>query len=647
MTPGSGADAIPWVRKRDGGIVPFDVAKLASSIFAAHEQVNPENPAFVAQELTQAVIHFLAEETSGTIPTTDEVADVVVKVLRELGQGPTAQAFHDAGKTRQQRREEIEILPEDSPNAAVPSNSAPAAWNKTRLVERLEADADLEASLAREVAAAVERRLLAVDLGRVTPGLVDELVYCELFHRGMEKRWSGRRGLSVPMEVVHRSVLRLSEPGDLVRWAGQELLREYARREVFSRDVAGLIEEGVLRLLGHSCPVHWSARSVSLGELGQRFSSIDQALSELASGVSRHLGNVSTSLALEALDAWLALSAAESDSPAYAARRMCELVHAWSDREPRGFILNFFQQVPQEISTHWSRGGLFGEQGGDRYDGWARDFDEALAEQLKDQAPRCRLDLHLDALSEAKDLDGQIRRGLQWAGRGTPIGFAMDRPTWTSGEGLFVPLGQSAGVVEYVGIDLASVLDRCGVQDDGTLFFRRLDIVCESILRLGLQKREFLRQRAGGERPPALHAMAVCPLRLDQVVERLVGQGSVTEEIGWSMAERILRRLAQRLARESKPYRLPCRLDSVGTENVVWEISLGGSRGRRAKVSTLLRGSGRLHGAMGGGTTLLRLSESSAKEEPANLVSQAARDTATCRLLLATSRPDRQPNLFD
>ena len=83
-----------WIYKRDGRLVPFEADKISQSLFAATESVNRPD-AFTARELTDGVLHFLTMELGDAIPSTTQVAELVAKVVRELGQSAIAQAYAD------------------------------------------------------------------------------------------------------------------------------------------------------------------------------------------------------------------------------------------------------------------------------------------------------------------------------------------------------------------------------------------------------------------------------------------------------------------------------------------------------------------------------------------------------------------------
>src|SRR6516225_5509322 len=92
--------ALPaWVYKRDGRLVPFEADKISRALFAAGEGLGRPD-AFLARELADGVVHFLTVECEGATPTTKQIAELVVKVVRELGQPALAEAFARFGEQR-------------------------------------------------------------------------------------------------------------------------------------------------------------------------------------------------------------------------------------------------------------------------------------------------------------------------------------------------------------------------------------------------------------------------------------------------------------------------------------------------------------------------------------------------------------------
>jgi ATP cone domain len=81
-----------WVTKRDGRREPFDADKISQSLYAATEAIGAAN-AFLARELADGVLHFLGQENAADTVATAQIAELVEKVVRELGQRELAQAY--------------------------------------------------------------------------------------------------------------------------------------------------------------------------------------------------------------------------------------------------------------------------------------------------------------------------------------------------------------------------------------------------------------------------------------------------------------------------------------------------------------------------------------------------------------------------
>jgi hypothetical protein len=97
------APALPaWVHKRDGRLVPFEADKICQALFAATEALGQPD-AFLARELTDSVLHFLAADLSGATPTTAQITELVAKVVRELGQPALAHAYIEGREKSRQR----------------------------------------------------------------------------------------------------------------------------------------------------------------------------------------------------------------------------------------------------------------------------------------------------------------------------------------------------------------------------------------------------------------------------------------------------------------------------------------------------------------------------------------------------------------
>ena len=64
------------IQKRDGRIVRFDKTKITNAIYKAQLAVGHDN-INQARALTEKVLEYLKEETSGAIPTVEGIQDIV------------------------------------------------------------------------------------------------------------------------------------------------------------------------------------------------------------------------------------------------------------------------------------------------------------------------------------------------------------------------------------------------------------------------------------------------------------------------------------------------------------------------------------------------------------------------------------------
>lgn len=93
--PDENANLPLWVRRADGSQEPFDADRICQSLYAAAERMGGAS-AFLIRELTDVVLHFLAQNLDGTIPTTHEIGEEVAKIVREVGQAELARRYVEA-----------------------------------------------------------------------------------------------------------------------------------------------------------------------------------------------------------------------------------------------------------------------------------------------------------------------------------------------------------------------------------------------------------------------------------------------------------------------------------------------------------------------------------------------------------------------
>lgn len=96
--------AVSKIQKRTGEIVDFDVNKIKGAIFAAAKAVGGQDE-MQSQRLANSVEEILQETFNASIPSVEDVQDIVEKVLIEEGHAKTSKAYIIYRKRRQEMRE--------------------------------------------------------------------------------------------------------------------------------------------------------------------------------------------------------------------------------------------------------------------------------------------------------------------------------------------------------------------------------------------------------------------------------------------------------------------------------------------------------------------------------------------------------------
>jgi hypothetical protein len=214
-----------WVAKRDGRVVPFEADKISQALFAATEALGRPD-AFLAREMADGVVHFLATEGADHTPTTAEIAELVVKVVRELGQPTLSEAFAECGRRRAQPAK-----PGEEPQAKASLPAAPLP----PLREVLAACArqyTLRAVFTRDLAAAQEAGLLALGGLEAPDEIVSFVLPAPLPGDGWADAVEEARGLAAETVVVDGPEYGPNHAEDFVRQLSQALRRTGLRAVV-------------------------------------------------------------------------------------------------------------------------------------------------------------------------------------------------------------------------------------------------------------------------------------------------------------------------------------------------------------------------------------------------------------------------------
>ncbi|TCO74369.1 ribonucleoside triphosphate reductase [Marinisporobacter balticus] len=96
--------SITKIQKRNGEIVDFDGGKIKLAIFAAAKSVGGKDE-MIAKRLANIVVEIINETYGASIPSVEDVQDMVEKVLIEEGHAKTAKAFIIYRKRHEEIRE--------------------------------------------------------------------------------------------------------------------------------------------------------------------------------------------------------------------------------------------------------------------------------------------------------------------------------------------------------------------------------------------------------------------------------------------------------------------------------------------------------------------------------------------------------------
>src|SRR5260370_9572869 len=86
-----------WIRRSDGSQVPFDADRICQSLYAAAESLGTASP-FLIRELTDVVLHFLAQGPFESIASTVQITEQIEKIVREIGQPSLARRYAELQK---------------------------------------------------------------------------------------------------------------------------------------------------------------------------------------------------------------------------------------------------------------------------------------------------------------------------------------------------------------------------------------------------------------------------------------------------------------------------------------------------------------------------------------------------------------------
>ena len=270
-----------YVLKRDGRKVPFNEKKIADAIFNAAQAVGGEDRA-LADELAVVVTMFLEKKYAGQTPGIEDIQDIVEKVLIETGHAKTAKAYILYRDKRARSRESLRVRKQtkkraDTTDVSLLVNTETKdetfPWDKRKIAEALEKEADLPEEVSGEIAGTVEQRVFSSGLNRISTSLIRELVDNELFERGFDKKLEKQQVIGMPKydleELImsknkENSNISTNNPEAINLAIAENTLKQFALKEVYSKEVADAHMNGMVHIhdLGYPTRVYCSSHSL-------------------------------------------------------------------------------------------------------------------------------------------------------------------------------------------------------------------------------------------------------------------------------------------------------------------------------------------------------------------------------------------------
>ncbi len=165
------------IAKREGGLEPFEAAKLRRCLAGAMKACHCDQR--FADALARAVELHVCAWSDARPPTTDYLFRCLRTALLETGMDQVAYQLSRHRRRRARQRRSLVVF-----NAREPEG-APTPWRKASVAATLERRHGLSHSVARILAGEIERRVLALEYGRISTALVVELIRSELLAWGL------------------------------------------------------------------------------------------------------------------------------------------------------------------------------------------------------------------------------------------------------------------------------------------------------------------------------------------------------------------------------------------------------------------------------------------------------------------------------
>lgn len=158
--------------KADGTAEPYLHTKVLGSFNHALAMVH-EDCLYTAEQLSEAVTFYLYRKVKRGTLTSDEIHLMIISVLTSTGFEHAAQALTQHRLERRLKRKRIEVTCDGESGDNLSSASG---WDKSHIVQDLMYKQNFDRLLARAIAAAVEEKVLNMNITKIRKSLIRQLV---------------------------------------------------------------------------------------------------------------------------------------------------------------------------------------------------------------------------------------------------------------------------------------------------------------------------------------------------------------------------------------------------------------------------------------------------------------------------------------
>lgn len=270
------------VRKRDGGIVPFQKKKIFEALEKSARKGGGEDRKEISK-ITEKVISYLKENyLPGETLDISSIDKAVETTLKREGLNTTAKvyALYRIEKNKIRKKLKVAKAQEKSSDTTdlnllvkeeISYQIIP--WDRKRIIESLIREADIPLSVAQKVSRNVEKKILSSGLKEISTGLIREMVDNELLILGYSKYINRQKSYGIPSYDIDKLIfsknlensnIAAHNPEAVNLVISETTLKQYALNNVFSKEVARAHLEGQIHIhdLGYPVRVYCSSHSL-------------------------------------------------------------------------------------------------------------------------------------------------------------------------------------------------------------------------------------------------------------------------------------------------------------------------------------------------------------------------------------------------